>query len=64
MAAVAGAVKREIAQRSELRGSAAAPWTSPWLPPGYEEDFWNAAQPPLTPLSNQALMLSSPHPGT
>jgi hypothetical protein len=21
----------------------AAPWTSPWLPPGYEENFWNAA---------------------
>jgi hypothetical protein len=21
----------------------AAPWTSPWLPPGYEQDFWNAA---------------------
>jgi transposase len=23
--------------------AAAAPWTSPWLPPGYEQDFWNAA---------------------
>jgi len=22
---------------------AAAPWTSPWLPPRYEQDFWNAA---------------------
>jgi hypothetical protein len=22
---------------------AAASWTSPWLPPGYEQDFWNAA---------------------
>jgi hypothetical protein len=22
---------------------AAAPWTSPWLPPGYEQNFWNAA---------------------
>ena len=22
---------------------AAAPWTSPWLPPGYAQDFWNAA---------------------
>jgi transposase len=21
----------------------AAPWTSPWLPPGYEHNFWNAA---------------------
>jgi hypothetical protein len=21
----------------------AAPWTSPWLPPGYEQNFWNAA---------------------
>jgi transposase len=21
----------------------AAPWTSPWLPPRYEQDFWNAA---------------------
>jgi transposase len=21
----------------------AAPWTSPWLPPGYEQSFWNAA---------------------
>ena len=21
----------------------AAPWTSPWLPPGYERNFWNAA---------------------
>ena len=21
----------------------AAPWTSPWLPPGYEENFWNGA---------------------
>jgi hypothetical protein len=23
--------------------AAAAPWTSPWLPPRYEQDFWNAA---------------------
>jgi DDE superfamily endonuclease len=23
--------------------AAAAPWTSPWLPPGYEQNFWNAA---------------------
>jgi transposase len=22
---------------------AAAPWTSPWLPPGYAQNFWNAA---------------------
>jgi transposase len=22
---------------------ATAPWTSPWLPPGYEQNFWNAA---------------------
>jgi transposase len=22
----------------------AAPWTSPWLPPGYEQNFWNAAK--------------------
>jgi hypothetical protein len=21
----------------------AAPWTSPWLPPGYEQNFWNGA---------------------
>ena len=21
----------------------AAPWTSPWLPPGYGQNFWNAA---------------------
>ena len=21
----------------------AAPWTSPWLPPGYEQNFWNTA---------------------
>jgi len=21
----------------------AAPWISPWLPPGYEQNFWNAA---------------------
>ena len=21
----------------------AAPWTSPWLPPGYEQNYWNAA---------------------
>ena len=21
----------------------AAPWTSPWLPPGYEQNFWHAA---------------------
>ena len=21
----------------------AAPWTSPWMPPGYEQNFWNAA---------------------
>jgi len=21
----------------------AAPWTSPWLPPRYEQDFWNGA---------------------
>ena len=21
----------------------AAPWTSPWLPPDYEQNFWNAA---------------------
>jgi hypothetical protein len=20
-----------------------APWTSPWLPPRYEQNFWNAA---------------------
>jgi hypothetical protein len=24
-----------------LRGM--RPWTSPWLPPGYEQNFWNAA---------------------
>jgi hypothetical protein len=26
-------------------GSAAwlSAWTSPWLPPGYEQNFWNAA---------------------
>jgi transposase len=23
--------------------AAAAPWTSPWLPPGYEQNLWNAA---------------------
>ena len=23
--------------------AAAAPWTSPWLPPGYEQNYWNAA---------------------
>ena len=23
--------------------AAAAPWTSPWLPPGYKQNFWNAA---------------------
>jgi transposase len=23
--------------------AAAAPWTSPWLPAGYEQNFWNAA---------------------
>src|SRR5262249_37198373 len=23
--------------------NAAAPWASPWLPPGYEQNFWNAA---------------------
>lgn len=29
----------------DARGVAAvlAPWTSPWLPPGYEQNFWNAA---------------------
>jgi len=21
----------------------AAPWTSPWLPPGYKQKFWDAA---------------------
>ena len=21
----------------------AAPWTSPWLPPGYQQNYWNAA---------------------
>jgi hypothetical protein len=21
----------------------AAPWNSPWLPPAYEQNFWNAA---------------------
>ncbi len=21
----------------------AAPWTSPWLPPGYQQNFWNTA---------------------
>jgi hypothetical protein len=26
----------------------AAPWTSPWLPPGYEQNFWNAAQEQLS----------------
>ena len=25
---------------------AAAPWTSPWLPPRYEQNFWNAALHP------------------
>jgi hypothetical protein len=30
----------------------AAPWTSPWLPPGYEQNFWNAA-----------LVLNAPVPG-
>jgi hypothetical protein len=24
-------------------GAPTAPWTSPWLPPGYEQNFWNAA---------------------
>ncbi len=23
--------------------TAAAPWTSPWLPAGYKQNFWNAA---------------------
>jgi hypothetical protein len=23
--------------------AAAAPWTTPWLPPGYEQNYWNAA---------------------
>ena len=33
----------------------AAPWTSPWLPPGYEQNFWNRAlsqaEPELTQIS-------------
>jgi hypothetical protein len=28
----------------------AAPWTSPWLPPGYEQNFWNAALTSGMPL--------------
>ena len=27
----------------QMLAAAAAPWTSPWLPPGYEQNFWNAA---------------------
>jgi hypothetical protein len=26
------------------RANTTVPWTSPWLPPGYEQNFWNAAQ--------------------
>jgi len=28
---------------TEPAGTAAAPWTSPWLPAGYKRNFWNAA---------------------
>jgi transposase len=31
------------ARSSDEMLDTAAPWTSPWLPPGYEQDFWNAA---------------------
>jgi hypothetical protein len=29
--------------RSPDQMLATAPWTSPWLPPGYEQNFWNGA---------------------
>jgi hypothetical protein len=32
----------------------AAPWTSPWLPPGYEQNFWNAALEPSDPWTFSA----------
>src|SRR5690348_14373176 len=42
---VAGIVARlaELPRRAVVLADA-APWTSPWLPPGHEWNFWNAAQ--------------------
>jgi hypothetical protein len=37
----------------------AAPWTSPWLPPGYEQNFWNAAKRPLMPACEPGPGLAS-----
>jgi hypothetical protein len=34
----------------------AAPWTSPWFPPGYEQNFWNAA---LEGLDGVAVIIGS-----
>jgi hypothetical protein len=35
----------------------AAPWTSPWLPSGYEQNFWNAAQALTTAIGCRWLLL-------
>jgi Tetratricopeptide repeat len=41
----------------------AAPWTSPWLPPGYEQNFWNAALDEDT-LARRRRDLGEDHPDT
>jgi hypothetical protein len=38
----------------------AAPWTSPWLPPGYEQNFWNGA---LAALESRFLVPCFVNPG-
>ena len=32
-----------VARSPDQLLATAAPWTSPWLPPGYEQNFWNRA---------------------
>ena len=37
----------------------AVPWTSPWLPPGYEQNFWNAAEPSMLPAPGAPGVISA-----
>jgi len=34
----------------------AAPWTSPWLPPGYEQNFWNGSRDAAWAALEQAVI--------
>ena len=36
-------IERIWATLKAFIANTAAPWTSPWLPPDYEQNFWNAA---------------------